>query len=66
MKARLVSAVLPLLATQLLLFYLVNVTTQKQPSCKKRVRPQKPGKSCEIKGGGQEIAAMMLMLIMHF
>ena len=39
-------------------------STQKQPSCKKRVRPLKVWvkKSCEIKGGSQEMAAMILML----
>ena len=41
-------------------------STQKQPSCEKMVRPLKSlgEKSCEIKGGGQKMAAMMLMLIM--
>ena len=36
----------------------------KQPSFKNTDRPQKfqGEKSCEIKGGGQEMAAMMLML----
>ena len=38
---------------------------QKQLSCKNRVRSSKvlSEKSCEVKGGGQEIAAMMLMTI---
>jgi len=33
----------------------------KQPSCKKRVRPQKgySEKRCEIQGGGQEMAVMV-------
>ena len=41
---------------------------QKQPSCIKRVRPSKSlgEKSCEIKGGGYEMTAMMLInFIMH-
>ena len=38
-------------------------STQTQPSCKKECSLQKPGwKSCEIKGGGHEMAAMLLML----
>ena len=38
---------------------------QKQPSCKKNSAALKSlgEKSCKIKGGGQEMAAMMLMLI---
>ena len=37
----------------------------KQPSCEKMVQPLKAWvkKSCEIKSGGQEMAATMLMLI---
>ena len=40
-------------------------STKKQPSCKKKSAALKNlgEKSCEIKGGGQEMAAMMLMLI---
>ena len=38
-------------------------STQKQPSCKKNAALKSLSeKSCEIKGGGQEIAAVMLML----
>ena len=37
---------------------------QKQPGCEKMLQPSKSWvKICEIKGGGQEMAAMMLMLI---
>ena len=38
--------------------------TQKQPSCKKNGAALKclGEKSCEIQGGGQEMAAMMLIL----
>ena len=37
----------------------------KQPSCIKKVRPSKSlgERSCEIKGGGHKIAAMMLMIL---
>ena len=39
-------------------------TAQKQPSCEKRCGLKNLGeKSCDIKGGGQQMAAMMLMLI---
>ena len=43
----------------------VNNTTQQQPSCEKNGAALKSlgEKSCEIKGGSQEKAAMMLMLI---
>jgi len=37
-------------------------STQKQPGCKKKVRPCLNGqceKSCEIKGGGEEMAVMV-------
>ena len=36
---------------------------QKQPNCMKGVQPLKSlgEKSCEIKGGGHEMAAMMLI-----
>ena len=39
-------------------------STQKQPSCEKNGAALKNlgEKSCEFKGGGQEMAAMMLML----
>ena len=38
---------------------------QKQPSCIKRVLPSKSlgEKSCEIKGGNNEMVAMMWMII---
>ena len=42
--------------------FLVTYTTQKQPGCKKRCGPVQNGqfeKSCEIKGGGQEMAVMV-------
>ena len=44
---------------------MVYISTQKQPSCEKMGAALKSlgEKSCEIKGGGQEMAAMMLMLI---
>ena len=37
------------------------ISKPKQPSCKKRVRPQKgqDEKRCEIQGGGQEMAVMV-------
>ena len=38
------------------------ISTQKQPSCKKWCGPMHKGqceKSCEIKGGGQEMAVMV-------
>jgi len=40
-------------------------SAQKQPSCEKVIRPLKSQgeKSGEIKGGSQEMAAMVLMLI---
>ena len=40
-------------------------STQKQQSCKKKSAAFKSlgEKSCEIKGGGHEMAAMMLMII---
>ena len=42
-------------------------THTKQPSCIKRVWPSNSlgEKSCEIKGGGHEMAAVMLITIMH-
>ena len=52
----------PLLLLQPIKINAMNIHT-KQPSCEKVVRPKKAWqKSCEIKGGGQEMAAMMLML----
>ena len=40
------------------------ISTQKQPSCEKGAALKSLGeKSCEIKGGSQQMAAMMLMLI---
>ena len=47
-------------ATQLLLWYIVS--TPKQPNCKKRCGPCKKKqheKSCEIKGGGPEVAVVV-------
>ena len=40
-------------------------STQKQPSCTKRLQPSKSlvQNSCEIKGGGHEMASIMLMII---
>ena len=39
-------------------------TVQKQPSCEKGATLKSLGeKSCEIKGGGQQMATLMLMLI---
>ena len=39
------------------------ISAQKQPSCEKGIALKSLGeKSCEIKGGGQQMAAMMLML----
>ena len=39
----------------------IYIYKPKQPSCKKRVRPQKgqDEKRCEIQGGGQEMAVMV-------
>ena len=41
--------------------YLLTVSNQKQPSCKKRRGPHKGHgeKRCEIQGGGQEMAVMV-------
>ena len=41
--------------------YRLNLSNQKQPSCKKRCGPQKGHgeKRCEIQGGGQEMAVMV-------
>ena len=38
------------------------ISKPKQPSCKKRVRPQKSQgeKRCEIQGGGQEMTVMVV------
>ena len=44
-------------------FCILNISTQKQPSCEKMVSAVLGKKSCEIKGGSQEMAAMMSMLI---
>ena len=40
---------------------LLNVSNQKQPSCKKSAAPKKGHgeKRCEIQGGGQEMAVMV-------
>ena len=41
--------------------FMVLLSNQKQPSCKKRCGPQKGHgeKRCEIQGGGQEMAVMV-------